>query len=279
MERGRGPHVAMMPHSARSLAGLLEQSTGQQLATGRRWRIETVLQPVMREHGLVSLDMLAAHASKPSAKLLRHQVVEALLNHETSFFRDYALFRTLADEALPCMAKARDGRKRALRVWSAGCSTGQEAYSMAMLFAADWARWDGWSIEILGTDVSARAIEQAREGVYSQFEVQRGLPIGDLIRRFDSDGSAWRVQRGLLPWPTFAVHNLLDPPPSPQFDVILCRNVLLYFAADRRRVVLDRLASAIAPGGLLMLGAGETVLGQTDAFRPDDTLRGFYRAA
>ena len=173
--------MEMMPHSARSLAGLLEQSTGQQLATGRRWRIETVLQPVMREYGLGSLDMLALQASKPGAKLLRHQVVEALLNHETSFFRDYALFRTLADEALPGIAAAREkAGTRRLRIWSAGCSTGQETYSLALLFAADRARWDGWTIDILGTAVGERH-GRVGDGLYP------------LVQRYSSLGDKWQV--------------------------------------------------------------------------------------
>lgn len=268
--------MEMTPLAARSLAGLLEQCTGQQLATGRRWRIDTALQPVMRARGITSLDMLAARVSNRSDTALREEVVEALLNHETSFFRDLAVFRALADDGLPAIASVR-ARTRRLRIWSAGCATGQEAYSLALLIAGQAPRWDGWSIDILGTDVSPQAIAQAREGSYSQFEVQRGLPIGELIARFEQKDETWRVASSLRPKPGFAVHNLLEPPPPGPFDIILCRNVLLYFSAERRRAVLDRLASALAPDGLLMLGAGETVLGQSEAFQPDPALRGLYR--
>lgn len=270
--------MEMTPLAARSLSGLLEHSTGQQLVTGRRWRIETALQPVMRAHGIVSLDQLAGMAAQPGALGLRNEVVEALLNHETSFFRDLAVFRNFGAEGLAALAARRADRKW-LRIWSAGCSTGQEAYSVALLFAAASERWNGWTIEIFGTDVSAAAINQAREGLYSQFEVQRGLPIGELLARFDPEGEAWRIKPALKSRVTFSVHNLLEAPPAGLFDFVMCRNVLLYFAADRRRIVLDRLASAIAPDGLLMLGAGETVLGQSDAFQPDPALRGLYRPA
>jgi len=270
--------MEVTPLAARSLSGLLEQSTGQQLVTGRRWRIETALQPVMRAHGITSLDQLAGMAVQPAAHNLRGEVVEALLNHETSFFRDLAVFRSLGAEGLDLLAQARADKRR-LRIWSAGCSTGQEAYSIALLFAAKPERWEGWTIEILGTDVSPAAIAQAQGALYSQFEVQRGLPIGDLLARFDPEGESWRIKPQLKAKVTFQVHNLLDPAPAGQFDIILCRNVLLYFSAERRRMVLDRLAAAIAPDGLLMLGAGETVLGQTDAFQPDMALRGFYRPA
>lgn len=267
----------MTPLAARSLAGLLEQMTGQQLAVGRRWRIETALQPVMRAHNISSLDMLAGLASQPGSAL-REDVVEALLNHETSFYRDLGVFKALGDDALPMLASARANTRR-LRIWSAGCSTGQEVYSLAFLFSNQGKQWDEWAIDILGSDISPAAIAQARNGIYSQFEVQRGLPIGDLITRFEQEGEDWRIKSMLKARTSFMVQNLLETPPAGRFDVILCRNVLLYFAADRRRQVLDRLASAIAPDGMLILGAGETVLGQTDAFTPDPQLRGVYRPA
>lgn len=264
----------MTPLAARSLAGLLEQMTGQQLANTRRWLIETALQPVMRKHDISSLDMLAGLASQPGSAL-REDVVEALLNHETSFYRDLAVFRGLGDEALPALAQTRPAKR--LRIWSAGCSTGQEAYSLAFLFANQGARWDDWQIEIIGTDVSPVAVAQARAGVYSQFEVQRGLPIGDLMARFEQDGDDWKIRPQLKARLSFMAHNLLDSPPPGRFDAILCRNVLLYFSPERRRMVLDRLASAMQADGMLILGAGETVLGQTDAFAPDPQLRGIYR--
>jgi chemotaxis protein methyltransferase CheR len=270
--------VELTPLAARSLAGLLEQHTGQQLISTRRWRIETALQPVMRAHNIASLDILAGLAQQPGSPL-REAVVEALLNHETSFYRDIAVFDALGDEVLPALVRARmpGNPIKRLRLWSAGCSTGQEAYSLAFLLSNQEERWRDWAIDILGTDVSPQTITQARNGLYSQFEVQRGLPIGELIARFEQDGETWRIKPALRARTSFRVHNLLEPPPSGRFDVILCRNVLLYFSAERRRAVLDRLASAIAPDGVLILGAGETVLGQTDAFTPDLQYRGVYR--
>lgn len=264
------------PLAARSLLGLLESSTGQQLVSGRRWRIEIALQPIMRAHGFASLDQLAGMAAHPAAHALRDEVVEALLNHETSFFRDLAIFRGLDADGLATIAGRRE-RTRRLRIWSAGCSTGQEVYSLALLLAAAPERWADWTVEILGSDVSPAAIAQAREGLFSQFEVQRGLPIGQLLACFDPEGEAWRIKPALKSRVTFRIHNLLEAPPAGLFDIILCRNVLLYFSAERRRKVLDRIADAIAPDGLLMLGAGETLLGQADAFEPDPLLRGLYR--
>jgi chemotaxis protein methyltransferase CheR len=186
------------------------------------------------------------------------------------------VFRGLARDALPRLAAART-RDRRLRIWSAGCSTGQEAYSLAMMFDAQRPQWQDWDVEILGTDVSPQAIAQARSGLYSQFEAQRGLPIAELIANFDADNEAWRLKSKLRDRVRFATHNLFDPPPAGRFDLVLCRNVLLYFVAERRAKVFERLASAIAPDGLLMLGAGETVLHLTDRFEPDPETKGLYR--
>jgi chemotaxis protein methyltransferase CheR len=268
--------MEMTPLAARSLAGLLEQCTGQQLATGRRWRIDTALQPVMRAHGIASLDQLATKAALSSAGSLRDDVVEALLNHETSFFRDLIVFRSITDEVLPLLAEARAARRR-LRIWSAGCSTGQEAYTIAMMIADRPDRWRGWTIDLLGTDLSPAAIERAKQGRYSQFEIQRGLPVTQMLRRFDQDGEHWQASTLLRQAVRFRVHNLLTPPPVGMFDVVLCRNVLLYFSPDVRTLVFSRIASAMQPDGLLMLGAGETVMGQTDAFVSDFEARGLYR--
>lgn len=269
--------MEMTPLTAHTFRTLFEAVTGQKLINSRRWRIETALQPVMRSRGATSLDELAGMIARPDGEALRIDVVEALLNHETSFFRDVAVFRLLGEDVLPALAEARlaDG-SRGLRVWSAGCSTGQEAYSLAMLTPRR--RSSEPAMEIVATDLSPVSIDTARRGCYSQLEVQRGMPVGCLMTCFDSDGETWRIKPALRERINFRVHNLLDPPPAGRFDLVLCRNVMLYFSESGRRAVLERLAAAIAPGGLLMLGAGETLLDQTDAFVPDPHLRGFYRS-
>jgi chemotaxis protein methyltransferase CheR len=258
------------------LAGLLEARTGQQLAVGRRWRIDTALKPLLATRGIASLDSLALQVVSGRDPQLATAVIEALLNHETFFFRDVKPFQLLDERGLGRLHAARAATKR-LRIWSAGCSTGQEAYTLAMMIADQADRWAGWSIEILATDLSPAAIAQARSGRYSQFEIQRGLPIGQMLRRFDQNGVHWHADIKLRSAIRFQTHNLLDAPPPGQFDVILCRNVLLYFSADVRRLVFARMASAIQPDGLLMLGAGETAMGQTDQFVSDYECRGFYR--
>jgi len=263
--------------SSRILAGLLEARTGQQLTMSRRWRIETALSSLLRERGISTLDELITILVMGKEPGLSNQVVEALLNNETYFFRDRTPFDTLARHALPTLAAKRSSKKR-LRIWSAGCSTGQEAYSLAMLFADDPEKWRGWTIDILGTDVSSCVIDRARGGIYTQFEVQRGLAITQTIKWFEEAGDGWRIAEPLRKNIRFQVHNLLEAPPHPGgFDIILCRNVLLYLCSEKKALAFERLSGAMAEDGWLMLGAGETVIGQTRKLVSDPKVRGLYR--
>jgi chemotaxis protein methyltransferase CheR len=242
----------------------------------RRWRIETALSALLRERGIATLDELITILAMGREPGLSNQVVEALLNNETYFFRDRAPFDLLSRQALPLLAKRRE-RSRHLRIWSAGCSSGQEAYSLAMMFAENELAWRGWTIDILGTDVSTSVIERARNAIYSQFEVQRGLAITQTMRWFEESADGWRAVEPLRRSARFQVHNVLEQPPHPgEFDIILCRNVLLYLSPDKRSLAFERLASALANDGWLMLGAGETVIGQTDKLVADQAVRGLY---
>ncbi len=263
--------------SSRILAGLLEARTGQQLTMSRRWRIETALAALMRERGIGTLDELITILVMGSEPNLSVQVVEALLNNETYFFRDRSPFDLLARYALPELAIQRQKTKR-IRIWSAGCSTGQEVYSLAMMFAEEPEKWLGWTIDVIGTDVSTACIDRARSGIYSQFEVQRGLGINQMIKWFEECPDGWRAVETLRKPVRFQVHNLLEPPPHPGgFDVVLCRNVLLYLNPDKKALAFDRLASGMAEDGWLMLGAGETVIGQSSKLGSDIKARGLYR--
>ncbi|MGI8704848.1 MAG: CheR family methyltransferase [Sphingomicrobium sp.] len=263
--------------SSRILAGLLEARTGQQLTMNRRWRIETAVSALLRERGISTLDELITILVMGKEPSHSNQVVEALLNNETYFFRDRSPFDLLSRHALPELAKKRHSDRR-IRIWSAGCSTGQEVYSIAMLFAENAEQWRGWTIDLLGSDVSSSVIDRARTGLYTQFEVQRGLGINQTIRWFEECDDGWRAVELLRNSVRFQVHKLLEAPPHPGgFDIVLCRNVLLYLTTEKRRLAFDRLASAMAPDGWLMLGAGETVIGQTDRFGADIGARGLYR--
>ena len=244
----------------------------------RRWRIETALSALLRERGISTLDELITILVMGKEPGLSERVVEALLNNETYFFRDRSPFDLIAKHALPQLAQKRQST-RTLRIWSAGCSTGQEVYSLAMLFAENPVPWRGWQIDILGTDVSSGMVDRARSGTYSQFEVQRGLGIQQMIRWFEESSDGWRVIEELRKNVRFQIHNLLEQPPKVAggFDIVLCRNVLLYLTTEKRTLAFERIATALAPDGWLMLGAGETVIGQTTRFGSDVEARGLYR--
>ncbi|WP_294330443.1 protein-glutamate O-methyltransferase CheR [uncultured Sphingomonas sp.] len=257
------------------IGALLEQRTGQQIAANRAWRIETALKPVLRARGLPSLDALVGQLLGSRSGELADQVVDVLLNQETSFFRDVSVLDQVAAAAVAMQAEV--GPRR-LRVWSAGCSTGQEPLSLAMLFAEKAAAFS-MPPEIVATDVSQAALARGKAGRYSQFEIQRGLPVRRMVEWFDSVESDWVAKPELVRRVQFRQQNLTaDAPPPGKFDIILCRNVMLYFSLPLRRQVFDRLATAARPGGLLVLGAGETVIGLTDHFTPSEAFRGFYRA-
>jgi len=256
----------MLAPPARAVAALgrlLEQETGQQLAESRRWRIETSLRPLMRDHGIATLDGLLDAIEHDPTGMLRTATLDAMLNHESFFFRDIAVFRAIETRVLPHLHAS--APERQLRIWSAGCSTGQEAYSIAMILKRMGAMWDGWRISILATDVSPIAIDKARTGIFPQMDMQRGLPINELLRWFTPHGRDWRISDELRQMIGFRADNLLAPQNvSGPFDLVLCRNVLFYFPEAQRRQAELELARRTRAGGFLLLGAGE-MLGSRQA--------------
>lgn len=256
------------------LAALLAARTGQRLDANRAWRLDTTLKPILRERGLADLDGLVSLLLDGSDRGVGDQIVDALLNQETSFFREAPVFDTLME-----VMKAVEAEGRRPRIWSAGCSTGQEPLSLAMLLAE---RRDETGVpmpEIVATDVSEVALARGRSGRFTQFEIQRGLPIRRMMRWFDGQGDDWVAKPDLVAQVTFRRMNLVvDRPPAGLFDVVLCRNVLFYLDPGPRLAVFERLAAALRPGGLLVLGAGETVIGQCPAFEPSRRYRGMYEA-
>jgi chemotaxis protein methyltransferase CheR len=265
--------------SHRIIADLLRARTGQQLTESRRWRVGSALAGVFRERGITNVDQLVCLLADQQEVALAQEVVEALLNNETYFYRDRPMFDQLAQDVLPDLAGRRAATRR-LKIWSAGCSTGQEALTLAMLFAEQPERWAGWRIEILGTDISSRAIDAARAGNYTQFEIQRGLGVAQMLAWFVETSRGWRARPELAGRLRFEQRNLLDRPPRRgEFDLVLCRNVLLYFDRTTRARAFGRLAEGLAEDGWMMLGAGETVVGQTELLTPVGSLSGLYRHA
>lgn len=264
----------------RILMGLLEARTGQTLSPSRIWRIELSLKPVLQQHHLADMDALVGALVSGVDKTLLDDVIDAMLNNETFFFREHQLFDDIARVALYQLRES-NARSRQITIWHCGVSTGQEAYSIAMQFAEAAELWAGWTIDIIGTDVSRRAVARARAGIYSQFEIQRGLSAQRMVRWFDQVDAGWLAKAELRRRVDFSVQNLLVDRPllSRPADLIFCRNVMLYFAPATRQKAFARLRTFAAREAFLVLGAGETVLGQTDQFVASRRLRGLYEPA
>ncbi len=258
------------------LSKLLEQHTGQALVANRHWRIEMALKPLMRENSIPDIETLVSILIMGADDDLLRKCMEAMINNETCFFRDQANFALLTGPVLDSIREQRAHTKR-IRIWSAACSTGQEPYSMAMMIMENEEKWRGWDIQLIASDISKVALDQAKSGRYSQFEIQRGLPVKLMMKYFTQDGEEWVAKDNLRKMIKFGDHNLLNSIlHTSQCDIILCRNMLMYLSEDKRRAALDRLSDAVAPDGILMLGAAETVIGQTERLTSSREFRGFY---
>ncbi len=259
------------------LANLLERTTGQLLLPNRMWRVEMALKAIMREREISDLTLLSAMIATGADPLLEVECVEAMINNKSSFYRDQPNFALLTGPVLDSIRESRMPQKR-LRIWSVACSTGQEPYSLAMAIADSATKWLGWSIDIIATDISNAALKQAMSGRYSQFEIQRGLPVMLMLKYFEQDGTDWVLKPAIRSMVTYRHHNALGPSYAMgKFDLILCRNMLMYFAEDNRRKVFSNLADASETEAMLMLGSAETVIGQTERFDTSREFRGFYQ--
>ncbi len=258
------------------LCKLLKDRSGLVLTRDKAYLLESRLLPVARKADLKSVDeLVAAVRARPNSDLAR-DVVEAMTTNESFFFRDIKPFDQFKGFVLPELMKARAAR-RSIRIWSAACSSGQEPYTLAMLLAEQQPKLQGWTVDILATDLSTEILDKAQAGLYSQFEVQRGLPIQFLMKYFKQQGERWQIDPAIRSRVRFRVFNLLDDPASlGGFDVIYCRNVLIYFDQPTKTMVLDRLSRILSSDGYLFLGGAETVLGISDKFQAAPDNRGLY---
>jgi chemotaxis protein methyltransferase CheR len=258
------------------LRKLLKDQSGLDLSADKQYLIESRLLPLARKTGLAGIPELVQKMKGGSVSLVT-QVVEAMTTNETFFFRDKIPFDHFRDSIMPEILQARTGRK-SIRIWCAAGSTGQEPYSLAMCLKEMSAALTGWRVEILTTDLSQEVLEKSRAGIYSQFEVQRGLPIQLLVKYFKQTGEFWQINADIRAMVQHRQLNLLhDFSQLGAFDVIFCRNVLIYFDQDTKVNIFNRLAKAMEPDGFLVLGAAETVVGLTDVFKPFPDKRGLYR--
>ncbi|KQT14441.1 MAG: CheR family methyltransferase [Bradyrhizobium sp.] len=266
----------MNPTEYEYLRKFLKDNSGLDLSADKQYLIESRLLPLARKAGLSSIGELVQKLQGGSGAMVT-SVVEAMTTNETFFFRDKVPFDHFRDHIMPEIIKAR-ASKRSVRIWCAAGSTGQEPYSLAMCLKDMSSALTGWRIEIIATDLSQEVLEKAKAGVYSQFEVQRGLPIQMLVKYFKQTGETWQVNPELRAMIQHRQLNLLhDFSQLGTFDVIFCRNVLIYFDQETKVNIFNRLARQVEPDGFLVLGAAETVVGLTDVFRPIPERRGLYK--
>ncbi|MGA9090871.1 MAG: protein-glutamate O-methyltransferase CheR [Bradyrhizobium sp.] len=267
----------MTPLDYEFLRKILKERSGLDLSPDKQYLVESRLIPLARRISLPGITELVQKMKTGSADGLTAEVVEAMTTNETFFFRDKIPFDHLRETMLPAMLRARASR-RALRIWCAASSTGQEPYSIAMCLRELGATLAGWRVEILATDLSQGVLEKSKAGLFSQFEVQRGLPIQLLVKYFTQVGELWQLNADIRGMVQHRQLNLLqDFGHLGTFDVIFCRNVLIYFDQDTKAGIFERLARVVEPDGFMVLGAAESVVGISDAFKPHPERRGLYR--
>jgi chemotaxis protein methyltransferase CheR len=257
--------MTIAPETFGFVRDLVRRESAIVLSQGKEYLVESRLLPVARAEGLPSIEGLVERVRQQPHGPTSRRLVEALTTNETSWFRDGDPFTALRTTVVPALAPSRATTRR-LRVWSAACSSGQEAYSTAITLLETPAVAD-WTIEILGTDLSSEMVQRARDGRYSQLEVNRGLPASSLVRYFERDGAGWRVNANVRAMTKFSELNLMRPYTGVgRFDVVFLRNVLIYFDVETKRDILRRVRQVLAPDGFLYLGAAEMTMGVDDAW-------------
>jgi len=267
----------MRAHEFQRIGEVLREYSGAELGENTMSAVGVKLAPVLDEFAFPTIAHLTMALAQPGNSRLRQRVAEAVAVPESYFFRNKDCFAYIDEVMLPRLMEQRATARR-IRIWSAACSTGQEPYSLAMLLAEKGRALDGWTVEIVASDLSHDLLRKARSGAYTQFEVQRGLPARLLIKYFEREGALWQVKPEIRERVVFRDQNLLHSCAAlGRFDIILCRNVLIYFGVDQRKAVLSRMARRLQPDGCLVLGAAETTLGFSRDFqRVSEKLGGVY---
>jgi chemotaxis protein methyltransferase CheR len=266
----------MTPESFAFIAGLVRRECGLVLTADKTYLIESRLTPVARRWKLATTEEFIQALGKTSTRDMVRDAVEAMVTHESFFFRDKKPFDQFRDMVLPRLVQARATQKH-IRIWCAAASSGQEPYTLAMQLKEAEARLKGWKVEILATDISTDVLARAKAGIYTQFEVQRGLPVQLLVKYFKKIEDKWEIAPAIKSMVEYRPFNLLDDPRAlGRFDVVFCRNVLIYFDQETKGQILDRISRQMASDGVLYLGGAETVLGLTTRFQPMPNERGVY---
>jgi len=257
------------------LAKLLREQSGLALPRDKEYLLESRLTPVARKHKFDTIDAMCQAIKGGQKRDIERDVVEAMTTNESFFFRDAGTFDIFRKNLLPALVTARTNKT--LRIWFAACSSGQEPYSVTMILEEEKAKFAGWNVELVATDISNEMIQRSRDGLYSHFEAQRGLPIQMLAKYFDKDDQGWRIKAPLRQRVKFRQFNLLEGFATlGAFDIIFCRNVLIYFDLATKRDILERMSRQLARDGALFLGGAETVIGVCDKFAPHSGHAGIF---
>jgi chemotaxis protein methyltransferase CheR len=267
----------MTPDDFQLYSSIVRKRSGLFLTPEKAYLLESRLLPIARKRSLASLEEMAKSIRQKPEEALLAEITEAMTTNESSFFRDQKPFDYFRKLMLPRFLKSRASKKH-LRIWSAASSSGQEAYSLAMLCNEEAVALKGWTVEIIGTDFSGEMVKRAKNGIYTQFEVQRGLPATLLVKYFSQlSNDQWQISENIRKMVSFRTGNLLESFSTlGKFDIIFCRNVLIYFEREDKARVLNNLHSSLATDGNLLLGGAETVLGLVDKFKPLSNYQGLY---
>ncbi len=261
------------------LQKILKEQSGLVLSADKGYLVESRLMPVARKRGLNGLGEMIATLRGGKDEGLRVDVVEAMTTNESFFFRDMKPFESLREVVLPRVVEARKAAgAKTIRIWSAACSSGQEPYTICMILKENPDLLQGLDVEVVGTDISGKIIAKAKTGLYSQFEAQRGLPVQLLVKYFEQVDEHWQIVESIREMVTYRQANLLhDMPYLGRFDIVFCRNVLIYFGNEAKAEVLQRIRTMMPEDGFLYLGGTESVIGITQVFEPLQGVRGVYK--
>jgi chemotaxis protein methyltransferase CheR len=267
------------PSSFDYLAELVLRKSAIVLEPSKQYLVESRLLPIARAHGWSTLDELVVGLKKPGAAMLVDEVIDAMTTNESSFFRDLHPFNALKSHILPELI-AKRGKERVLNIWSNACSSGQEVYSIAMLIRENFPELAGWKVSLTATDISRQILDKAQSGIFTQTEINRGLPMPLVIKNFKREGVHWRINEDIRKMVNFKLMNLIEPWPTslPKMDVVFLRNVLIYFNVETKKQILDKIHRVMHSDGVLFLGGAETTMNLNVKFdrRPFGAATGYY---
>jgi chemotaxis protein methyltransferase CheR len=258
--------LLLTPNSFNFISTLVRNKAAIVLEPSKSYLIESRLNPVARDNGLESLEDLVSALQRPGSQALTQQVVEAMTTNETSFFRDLHPFDALRQQIIPELIEKR-AKDRTITIWSNACSSGQEVYTIAMIIREHFPELQGWKLKLIASDLSTQILDKARQGIFNQTEVNRGLPMPLLLKNFEKKGIGWQIKEEIRKMVDFKVINLIEPFPVMQSpDIVFLRNVLIYFAPEMKRDILNKVRKIMKPDGFLFLGGAETTMNLNVAF-------------